>query len=84
MTTLEQLLTGTYFVAIIGGYIYIHKVERGMRKKQGETEESVQKAMEKTQKALTELTLTVTNRLTAIETQLGIQLPKKGAGGEST
>ena len=82
MTTLDAGILTTVLLAILGCYAYVHKVEGDMGKRQKETEDCVETELKKVAIAVTDLTLAVSVRLTAIETQLGIQLPKKGAGGE--
>ncbi len=77
MTTLDTGIVTVVLTAIIGCYVYVHKVAEGMGKRQTETEESVENEMKKVTVAVTALTLAVSVRLTAIETQLGIQLPQK-------
>lgn len=81
MTTLDAGILTTVLLAILGCYVYVHKVERDMGKRQEATEDCVEEELKKVAKAVSKMELAVTNRLTAIETQLGIQLPKKGASG---
>ena len=77
MTTLDTGILTVVLTAIIGCYAYVHKVAGEMGKRQTATEEGVEKEMKKVTVAVTALTLAVSVRLTAIETQLGIQLPQK-------
>jgi len=81
MTTLDAGILTTVLLAILGCYVYVHKVESDMDKKQKATEDCVEIELKKVATAVTDLTLAVSVRLQAIETQLEIQLPKKGAGG---
>lgn len=81
MTILEQLLTGVLFAAVLGSYVYVHKVEGDIGRRQRATEDCVERELKKVAIAVTDLTLAISVRLTAIETQLEIQLPQK-TGGE--
>jgi len=82
MTTLDAGILTTALLAILGCYVYVHKVESDMGKRQTEIENCVEKELKDVTVAVTDLKLAVSVRLQAIETQLEIQLPKKGAGGE--
>jgi len=82
MTTLDAGILTIVLTAIIGCYAYVHKVESDMGKRQTEIESCVEKELKDVTVAVTDLKLAVSVRLQAIETQLEIQLPKKGAGGE--
>ena len=70
LITVLIFLTGS----IIGAYAYVFK-------RTAATEDTVETALKDNSKALNDLALAVTNRLTAIEKQLEIQLPKKGGDG---
>ncbi len=77
MTTLDAGILTTVLLSIVGCYAYVHKVAGDMGKRQTKDEESKDTELRKVTVAVTDLTLAVSVRLTAIETQLGIQLPKK-------
>ena len=78
--TVLLALIGAY-AALIGAYAYIHKIEGDMGRRQLANEDKVGKALKENSKLLSDLKDSVTDRLARIETQLDIQLPKKGADG---
>ena len=80
MTTLDAGILTTVLLAIVGCYAYVHREIKDMKKEQKELEDCVEGTLKEHTKALNQLALAVTNRLQAIETQLEIQLPKKGRG----
>lgn len=77
-TVLDVGIVVVVLSAIIGCYAYVHRVAVAMGKDQKELEDCVRGALKENSEALNKLALAVTNRLTAIEAQLEIQLPKKG------
>jgi len=75
MTITDPVFVSTIsvvFGAIIGAYIYIHKISSSLQKKSRDDRRALYTKLDTLTTSIQGLEVSVTNRLTRIETQLGL------------
>lgn len=65
-------VTVALFIAVVGAYVYVHKVSGDIRKETSESLDRYLKKIDETRKAVQALELSIVERLVRIETLINV------------